>query len=180
DGVRWCAPLLAELDGRIYPSLALSAVAAVTGASNPVLRLTTVNASTLTMGDLSVPLDGKSNLLVGFRGNKPSFPYFSAVDVLNGTVGADALRDKIILVGTTALGTREVVATPLDTQLVGAEVQATTLDKPLQRDFVHRSDYATAIDLLIVLLAGAAITAIVAGAGVTAGTRRHRALHPRV
>ena len=169
DGILRRAPLLAELDGRIYPSLALSAVAAVTGASNPVLRLTTVNASTLTMGDLSVPLDGKSNLLVGFRGKKRSFPYFSAVDVLNGTVGADALRDKIVLVGTTALGTREVVATPLDTQFVGVEVQATTLDNLLQRDFVHRSDYATAIDLLIVLLAGAAITAIVAGAGVTAG-----------
>jgi adenylate cyclase len=169
DGILRRVPLLAEIDGRVYPSLALSAVSAATGAGSPELRVTTVNSSTLTIGDLSVPLDGRGNLLAGFRGKKRSFPYVSAVDVLNGTVGADALRGKIVLVGTTALGTREVVATPLDTQFVGVEVQATTVDNLLRRDFVHRSAYATAIDLLIVLLAGAAVTAIVGGAGVTAG-----------
>ena len=169
DGILRRAPLLAEIDGRVYPSLALSAVAAATGAGSPALRVSTVNASTLTIGDLSVPLDGRSNLLLGFRGKKRGFPYISAVDVLNGTAGADALQGRIVLVGTTALGTREVVATPLDTQFVGVEVQATTVDNLLQRDFVHRSVYVTAIDLVIVLLAGAAVTAIVGGAGVTAG-----------
>jgi adenylate cyclase len=169
DGILRRVPLLAELDGRVYPSLALSAVAAATGAGSPALRLSTINASTLTIGDLAIPLDGRSNLLLGFRGKKRGFPYFSAVDVLNGTVGAAALQGKIVLVGTTALGTREVVATPLDTQFVGVEVQATTVDNLLRQDFVHRSELATATDILIVLLAGAAVTATVGGAGVTAG-----------
>ena len=169
DGILRRAPLVAELDGRAYPSLALSVYAAATGAAQPSLRVSTVNASTLTIGDLSVPLDGKSNLLLGFRGKKRTFPYISAVDVLNGAAGSDALRGKIVLVGTTALGTREVVATPLDTQFVGVEVQATAIDNLLQRDFVHRPVLGALLDTLIVVIAGAGVAALVAGQGMTAG-----------
>ena len=114
DGILRRIPLVAELDGRVYPSLALATVMAVTGARSPALQVANVNASTLTMGALAVPLDGKSNLLLAYRGKKRSFPYVSAADVMAGTAAADALRGKIVLVGTTALGTREVVATPLD------------------------------------------------------------------
>lgn len=168
DGILRRAPLLAELDGRVYPSLALAVYAAAVNPAAPRLTVSTINASTLTVGELSVPLDGKSNLLLGFRGKKRTFPYYSAVDVLSGAVG-DALRGKIVLIGTTALGTREVVATPLDTQFVGVEVQATAIDNLLQGDFVHRSVFGTSLDMVLGLLAGAVVTALVAGSGVTAG-----------
>jgi adenylate cyclase len=169
DGILRRIPILAELDGRIYPSLALATVAAATGASNPALKVASVNASTLSVGNLAVPLDGKSNLLLGFRGKKRTFPYVSAADVLSGAAGPDVLRDKIVLVGTSALGTREVVATPLDTQFVGVEVQATTVDNLLQQDFVHRSVFGGPIDILLVVLAVAAVAALVTISGVTAG-----------
>ncbi len=169
DGVLRRVPLVAELDGRVYPSLALSAVAALRGAENPTLNVSTVNASTLTLGGMSIPLDGRSNLLLGFRGKKRGFPYLSAVDVLNGAIDRDGLRGKIVLVGTTALGTREVVATPLDTQFVGVEVQATTVDNLLQQDFVHRSVFATAVDIVLIVTAGAVVALICAFFGVTAG-----------
>jgi CHASE2 domain-containing sensor protein len=169
DGILRRAPLVAELDGRMYSSLALTVYAATADASQPALRVSNVNASTLMIGDLAVPLDGKSNLLLGFRGKKRTFPYYSAVDVLNGAVGGDALRGKVVLVGTTALGTREVVATPLDTQFVGVEVQATAIDNLLQRDFVHRQALATFVDAAIVVIAGSIVAGLVAGSGVTAG-----------
>jgi len=168
DGILRRAPLVAELDGRIYSSLALSIYAAATGASNPTLTTSTVDASTLTVGDLAVPLDGKSNLLLRFRGKKRTFPYVSAADVLNGAAG-DSLRGKIVLVGTTALGTREVVATPLDTQFVGVEVQATAIDNLLQQDFARRPAAGLSLETAIVLLAGGAVAALVALTGVTAG-----------
>jgi CHASE2 domain-containing sensor protein len=169
DGILRRAPLIAGFDGRVYPSLALATYAAAARAGDPALRVSTINASTLTIGDLAVPLDGRSNLLLSFRGRKRTFPYVSAVDVLNGAAGPDGLRGKIVLVGTTALGTREVVATPLDTQFVGVEVQATALDNLLQRDFVHRPANAALLDLLIVTTAGVAVAVLVARSGVTAG-----------
>ena len=91
-----------------------------------------------------MPLDGKSNLLLRYRGAKRTFPYVSAADVLSGKTPAGAFADKIVFVGTTALGTREVVATPLDTLFAGVEVQATVADNLLQQDFIRRPEYGVA------------------------------------
>ena len=107
DGILRRVPLLAELDGRVYPSLAVAAVAAATNARDMALRVATVNAAAFMLDDRAVPVDGKGNLLLRYRGKKRTFPYFSAADVLERQLPAGALRGKIVFVGTTALGTRE-------------------------------------------------------------------------
>jgi adenylate cyclase len=169
DGILRRVPLLAELDGRVYPGLALAAVSAATGARDIALRITNVNASSLTIDNRTVPVDGKSNLLLRYRGKKRTFPYVSAADVLTDQVPAGALRGKIVFVGTTALGTREVVATPLDTLFTGVEVQATVADNLLEQDFVHRSALGTILESLVVLVLGIAMAALVAGTGIASG-----------
>ena len=138
DGILRRAPLVIGLDGRVYPSLAVAAVSMATAARDGALRAVSVNHVSLTLDQLTVPLDGKSNLLLRYRGQKGTFPHVSAADVIGGRVPVESIKNKIVFVGTTAVGTREVVATPLDTSFVGVEVQATVADNLLQRDFVHR------------------------------------------
>ncbi len=169
DGILRRVPLLAEHGGRVYPSLALAAVAAATGARDMALRVTNVNASSLTFGDRVVPLDGKSNLLVRYRGKKGTFPRLSAADVLSGRVNEATLRNKIVFVGTTALGTREVVATPLDTLFVGVEVQANVADNLLEKSFIRREPLGTMLDSQLVIIIGLAVVALVARTGVVSG-----------
>jgi HD-GYP domain-containing protein (c-di-GMP phosphodiesterase class II) len=170
DGILRRAPVLLELDGRVYPSLALSAVLAATGTKDVALRIANVNASSLLVGHSTVPLDGKSNLLLRFRGAKHTFPYVSAVDVLSGRAAADAFKDKIVFVGTTALGMREVVSTPLDTLFAGVEVQATAADNLLQQDFVYRPEYGIAVETQIVVALGLALALVVGRVGLAWGT----------
>ena len=55
---------------RVYPSLALSAVAAAQGVTHLALHVSNVNASSLSIGERTVPLDGRSNLLLGYRGQE--------------------------------------------------------------------------------------------------------------
>jgi adenylate cyclase len=169
DGILRRVPLLVELDGRVYPALALEAVEAVTGKRDLALQISNINASSLMIGDRVVPVDGKSNLLLRYRGKKRTFPYLSAADVLSGDAPDGALRDKVVFVGTTALGTREVVATPLDTLFAGVEVQATIADNLLQQDFVRRSPHGPMLESQIVLLLGVGSAAMAARAGVVTG-----------
>jgi HD-GYP domain-containing protein (c-di-GMP phosphodiesterase class II) len=169
DGILRRVPLLADLDGRVYPSLALAAVAAATGARDIELRIAHVNASMLTIDKRTVPIDGKGNLLLRYRGKKRTFPYFSAADVLKDQIPVGALRGKIVFVGTTALGTREVVATPLDTLFAGVEVQATVADNLLEQDFIRRSVLGTALEGVVVLALGLTIAMLVAGVGIAPG-----------
>src|SRR5262245_17882259 len=58
DGILRRVPLLAELDGRVYPSLGLATVAAVIGRHDFALRVLNIDASSLTFGDRAVPVDG--------------------------------------------------------------------------------------------------------------------------
>lgn len=151
DGLLRRIPILLEYNGRVYPSLGLTAVMAVSGTRDTTLRVANVNSSSLQVDARSIPLDGKSNLLLRYRGPKRTFPYVSAADVLRGTASTDAFTNKIVLIGTTALGTREVVSTPLDTLFAGVEVQATVADNLLQQDAIRRPEHAVALETQIVI-----------------------------
>jgi CHASE2 domain-containing sensor protein len=161
DGILRRIPLLVEYDGRVYPALSLAAVAMATGTRPSAIRVANVNSASLLLSsaaggtEQSIALDGKSNLLLRYRGSKRSFPYVSAADVLTDRVSPRAFANKIVFVGTTALGTREVVATPLDTLFVGVEVQATAADNLLQGDFLSRPEHRAAIETQLVIGVGA-------------------------
>src|SRR5204863_4815156 len=133
------------------------------------LRIANVNASVLTIDNRAVPVDGKGSLLLRYRGKKRTFPYFSAADVLTDQIPVGALRGKIVFVGTTALGTREVVATPLDTLFAGEEVQATVADNLLEQDFISRSEFGTTLEGLVALILGIAVTLLVASTRTLTG-----------
>jgi adenylate cyclase len=169
DGILRRVPLLMELDGRVYPSLALAATMAATGSRDMVLRISNVNTASLIVDHHVVPVDGRVNALLRYRGTKQTFSYVSAADVMSGRVPAGTLQDKIVFVGTTALGTREVVATPLDTLFVGVEVQATVADNLLQQDFISRSQFGTILEGLVMLVLGVAVTWLVASTGTLSG-----------
>jgi len=169
DGILRRVPLLLEFRGRIYPSLALAAVAAATHAHAEMLRIADANTLSLALGGASVPLDGKSDVLVRYRGVKGTFPYVSAADVLTGRVGAETFAKKIVFVGTTALGMREVVATPLDTLFASVEVQATVADNLLRGDFLRRPQYAVAFETTVVLAVGWLVLLFVGRYGLLRG-----------
>ena len=80
----------------------------------------------------------------------------------------DAFQDAIVFVGTTALGTREVVSTPLDTRFAGVEVHATVADNLLRRDFFSRPENALALEMVAVLALGIAIGTRVPASGRSA------------
>ena len=169
DGILRRVPLLIALDGRVYPSLALAATMAATGSRDMMLQISNVNTGSLSAGNHVVPVDGRANALLRYRGKKQTFPYVSAADVMSGRVPAGTLQDKIVFVGTTALGTREVVATPLDTLFAGVEVQATVADNLLQQDFISRSQLGTALEGMVVLALGIPVALLVASTGSLSG-----------
>ena len=169
DGILRRVPLLMEVGGRVYPGLALAAVATATGTRDMAMHVANVNTSWLMSADRSVPLDGKSNLLLRYRGGRRTFPYVSAAAVLSGEPHPDSFKDKIVFVGTTALGTREVVSTPLDTLFTGVEVQATVADNLLQQDFIRRPEHGVMVETQAVIALGFVATLLVGRLGVAWG-----------
>jgi len=171
DGMLRRVPLLIERDGRLYPALGLAAALAATGTRPVALRIQNVNAASLVLdtGE-EVPLDGRSNLLLRYRGHSRSVPYVSALDVLEGRPAAGIVNDAIAVVGATALGTRDGVSTPFETIFPGVEVQATVADNLVRREFLSRPPGALMLEMSAVLALGIVVTMLVARLGLAWGS----------
>ena len=158
DGILRRVPLAIQMRGRVYPSLGLAAALPMLGAPVGELRAVNANASSLSIGERTVPLDGRANLLLRFRGGRAHLPV--RVGGRRGGGRATlrrAFRDKLVFVGATALGTQELVATPHDPRFIGVEVQATVADNLLRGDFLRRPAEAPLVEAGPTLAAAALV-----------------------
>ncbi|WP_291011225.1 adenylate/guanylate cyclase domain-containing protein [Hydrogenophaga sp.] len=170
DGVVRSLPLLAEHDGRYYESLSLAMFRLLLGSPTvqpgfPANRLLPRNylsleSVRLVQGTttLAIPVDERLSALIPFRGpggpQGGSFTYVSASDVLAGRLARDQLRNKIVLVGTTAPGLLDLRVTPVGEAYPGVETHANLIASLLDGELVSQPDYALGYELVVLVAAG--------------------------
>ncbi len=170
DGVVRSIPLVAEHKGQYYESLSLGVFRLLTGLPSvapgfPQERFLSRNyqgleSILLRQGDksLAVPVDDRVAALVPFRGaggaSGGSFKYFSAADVVAQRIPPGALKDKIVLLGTTAPGLLDLRVTPIGEVYPGVEVHANMISGLLDGRVAVRPDYALGFEVLVLVLAG--------------------------
>jgi adenylate cyclase len=170
DGVVRSVPLVAEHKGQYYESLSLGVFRLLTGLPTvapgfPQERFLSRNyqgleSILLRQGDksLAIPVDDRVAALVPFRGaggaSGGSFKYFSASDVVAQRIPPGALKDKIVLLGTTAPGLLDLRVTPIGEVYPGVEVHANMISGLLDGRVAVRPDYALGFEVLVLVLAG--------------------------
>ena len=165
DGVFRRVPLLQEYNGKIYQSLALAVTRAAL--KNNTLRLgyeeldDTGQEKTLEwvfVGDIAIPVDEHSSVLVPYIGKQKTFRYISAVDILNKTAEKDFLTNKIALFGTSAAGLLDLRTIPLENAYPGVEVHANIIQGILDQSIKHKPEYLLGFELLILMVFGLSLT----------------------
>lgn len=146
DGVLRRIPVLTHFRGQVHATLALAALTVASPAPVVVERRSD-GVLVLTAGAHAVRLDAQGQILLRPRGPGRTFPHISARDVLAGTVPASALRGRIVFVGATALGVRDVVATALDPRFPGVELHASIADALLGGASAERPATARLLEL---------------------------------
>ena len=101
-----------------------------------------------------IPVDAKVSMLVPYRGTQGSFRYISASDVLSNKVPLKSLKDKIVLLGTTAPGLMDLRATPVQSNYAGVEVHANIISGILDNNIKKRPAYTQGAEFILLLLAG--------------------------
>lgn len=86
----------------------------------------------LKVGPLRFPLDERGRALVAFRGAQKQFQYISASDVLSGRADKAALEGRIVLIGTTAPGLKDLRVVPVDPAYPGVEIHANVISNILE------------------------------------------------
>ncbi|MCF8108839.1 MAG: CHASE2 domain-containing protein [Desulfohalobiaceae bacterium] len=154
DGLLRRAPLLMEYQGNIYPSLALAAVIEFLEPRHLVLKLARNQVESLLVGERSIPLDERGNLLLRFRGPGKTFPHVSASDVLNKQIDPARFKNRLVFVGTSAAGLRDLHATPFDEVFPGIEIHATIADNILQNEYLQDPQWSLGLELLAMVGVG--------------------------
>ena len=129
DGLVRHVPAVICHQGKAYPALALAALMRATSEQGLVLQKgkAWLDAPwTLTGKNLpdAIPLDRRGDMRVPWRLHPQSFVSLSASDVLAGRVPAGLLEKAWVLVGSTAFGLNDTVATPFGAAGSGLQVHA--------------------------------------------------------
>jgi adenylate cyclase len=154
DGILRRVPLVIEHKGKLYPSLALITLMKAWEINNVVLKTDRGGVDSLYLKQTAIPLVSKGNLLIRFRGKGKTFDYLSAADVLSDRIPKGKLRGKVVFIGTSASGLKELKSTPFDPVFPGVEVHATVVDNIIQRDFISRPKWAAAVEFMGVIVFG--------------------------
>ena len=133
DGAVRRVPSLICFEGKAYPALAVSALAAATGTQPRWVSQTGLLGSrkSIQLGDMQLPTNERGELLVSYQMPRHGFVSVSAVDVLTGKVPQGLLKNVWALVGSTAMGAGDAVATPQGGAVGGIEVHAQLLSAAL-------------------------------------------------
>ena len=136
DGViRWM-PLMIQGGEDLFPPLAVLCAWHYLGKPQLMVKVGRYGVERVQMGDRFIPTDEIGQLLINYLGPAKTFPHFSISDILSGKLARGTFTDKIVLVGTTAMGTHDLQPTPLSPLYPGVEIHATVIDNILTQHFL--------------------------------------------
>lgn len=147
----------------VYPSLALEALRIFENARYTV-RLNKDQSVFATkylvkIGEYTIPLDEELKMWVYYRDIKGS-DYVSAHKIIDDETKEnmrEAINGKIVFIGTSAEGLKDIRSTPLGLFEPGVEVHVNIVEQILQGKFLTRPDVIVDKEGMLILLAGLAI-----------------------
>ncbi len=143
DGLYRRTPLAIRFGEKITMPLALAMLHVSSPERPGAIRFRDSAVSSIEIKGQQIPVGSDGQLLINYRGPGRTFPQVSAADLLAGRVPADTLRNKLVLVGITAVAVGDVRATPFDPVFPGVEIHATVLDNILRGDVLQQPGWGT-------------------------------------
>lgn len=171
--------------GAIYPALATEAIRVALG--KEIYQVKSfgkpsggrIGIQDVTVGGYRIPTDKQGNIMVYYAGARPHL-YVPAWRVLSRQVPPDTFKDKIVLIGTSAIGLLDLRSSPLNAVLPGVEIHAEIIEQVLHGQFLQRPEsfegaeivVTAAVSLLVIFIAPfvgagwlAALVALIIGGG---------------
>lgn len=166
DGIIRYAPLLQRYnrDGNdyYYALLALEGLrVAETNNSSLVIRpLKAKNATDFSPNyemaidkKFRVPLDDGGRFYVHYAPARRD-QYIPAWTVIDNSIDPQKIKDKIVLIGTSAIGLKDIRSTPLDLYVAGVEIHLNIIEQILQGRYLSRPSLIVGAELLFILGVG--------------------------
>jgi adenylate cyclase len=166
DSVVRRVPLLLRLGDVLVPSLSAEALRVARGERNLIVNSGEAGVQNVQIGDklkikkTVVPTNNKGEIWLHYSADRTN-RFVSAAQVLDGTVGAEQFKGKIVLVGTSVLGLFDLRYDPWGELMPGVRTHAMALEQMLTGQYLERPGWANVIEAML-LLAGSWIVGLYA------------------
>ncbi len=107
--------------------------------------------SGVTIGNKFIPIDETGCSLINFYKSNKAFAVYSALDLLNGEINPDKLKDKIVIVGVSANGISVIKRTPVLNNMPTVLKLATAIDNTLTGRWLKSGSLLKGLAFTIVL-----------------------------
>ena len=148
DGGIRVEPLIVNYYDDFYPSISL--ILAAKSLNLGVEDIKVVMSSSVQLGKLKIKTDEESLMNTFFyHSDNPggAFPVDSFYDVIQGKIPASKYKDKIVLIGATALGVGTTMVTPVDEAMSPVVTLAHSVSSILNEDFFIQPTWAYSAQL---------------------------------
>ncbi|MCX7354539.1 MAG: adenylate/guanylate cyclase domain-containing protein [Alphaproteobacteria bacterium] len=174
DGIIRRTPLVFRLDEKIYPSLVVEALRVAQDASTYIIKSSGASGvysfgertgiSQIKVGNFPIPTDAYGRVWIHYAGTQAA-RFVPAWRVMQPDFDASEVAGRIIFIGTTAAGLKDLRTTPLNPTAAGVEVFAELLEQILAKDFLERPHFALGLELVYLVALGLLLIVLVPRVG---------------
>ncbi len=151
--------------GEIYPSLSLEALRIYLGTQaykvgvwrnkgfSGIMDISMIGKDGRTV---TIPTDSAGRIPVYYAGHRKNL-YIPVWRVLTGHINPDRIRDKIVFVGTSSIGLKDLRSSPLDAVVPGVEIHVEIVEQALQGKYLHSPAFLNDLELVATGIIGLVI-----------------------
>ena len=156
DGVVRRVPAILRVGEHILPAFSLELFRVASGESNISVQAEFEGVRGIQISETFVPTDRAGRVWVHFARRNPQ-QYLSAGSLLNNQLPSRILKDKLVLIGTSAVGLGDIKMTPVNGNVPGVEVHAQMLSMMLDQSFLTRPNWVFATEAISIFFLGLVI-----------------------
>ena len=159
DGVLRSIPMFLKIDNDLWPALSLESLRVFHNHKNILINADETGINEIKTRKYQIKTDPNTLVFINFKKfNKEN--YIPAVDVIEGKINEDRLKNKIVLIGSSAQGLFDFVKIPNGNVIPGVETHAHLIENIVNNDFIIK-DLSTKIIENILLLISLIIVLII-------------------
>ena len=159
DGILRYVPLLVGINNQVWPALSLEALRVANNQKNFLVASDELGIQTIKTRTDQFFTDENALIYLNYKKFNPEH-YISAVDILIENFNENEIKDKIIIVGSSAAGLYDLIKTPSGKIIPGVQVHANILDNISSGDSIKINNITKIIENII-LFVGLIILSII-------------------
>lgn len=165
DGIIRRIPSLFVQGKDMFPALSVEMLRLATGRPTILVKVDQAGIKALAIAKgLEIPTDQNGRMWPYFSKSDKA-KYVSAVDVLNGTADPAMIKGKLTILGTSAIGLKDIRSIPTESNIPGVEVHVQIIETVLNKAYLTRPNFARGVELSVILFGGLAMIVLVPWVG---------------